>query len=142
MKVYNGGTNDPTPIWGLNFKENGLKEECKKRRQIYWDHFQNINYVWPHKQQKNKIIEDLNTLTLNEIIVVYRRRKTHHALAMNDTSIPKSVYENIRTGRRNVGSARKKLIDQQPWRLKILERLFLLLVFIRWQELKVTTGIK
>jgi len=80
---------------------------------------------------KNKIIEELNALTVNEIIVVYRRRTTHHALVMNDTRIPKSVYENIRTGRRNVGPPRKKLIEQKPCQSKILERLFLQLVVMR-----------
>jgi len=64
-------------------------------------------------KKANKIIKELNTLTLNEIIVIYRRRKKHHSLAMNDIHIPKSVYENVMTGR-NVCPPRKKLIDQQP----------------------------
>jgi hypothetical protein len=32
---------------------------------------------------------------------------------MNDTRIPKLVYENIRTGKRNVGTPRKRWIDQK-----------------------------
>jgi len=60
-------------------------------------------------QKTNKIIEELNTLSVNEIIVVYRRRKAHHALGVNDTSIPKLLYENIRTGRKNVRLPREKM---------------------------------
>jgi len=63
----------------------------------------------PQTKKTNKIIEELNTLTVNEIIVVYRRRQTNHALGVNDTSISKLLYENIRTGRRKVSPSREKM---------------------------------
>ena len=76
------------------------------------DKFTEITFkicVMTTNQKAYKIIEELNTLTVSGIIVFYTRRKTHHALGVNDTSIPKLLYENIRTGRRNIGPPREKM---------------------------------
>jgi hypothetical protein len=54
-----------------------------------------------------KITKGLGLYNLNGTFVDYRRKWTQHLLRMSETRIPKSVYEYIPAGSRNVGRPRK-----------------------------------
>jgi hypothetical protein len=58
--------------------------------------------------------KELNTYNLNEIIVDYKHKRMQRLSRMNDTRIPRMVYEYNTTVKRNADRPRKRWKDQHP----------------------------
>jgi len=78
---------------------------------------------------------------LNEMIIVDRRKWPQHVLRTNSPLIPRSVYENTPTGRRNFGRLQETLRDQHPCPMKIEQTwnglrtmLLLLMLLVKTRE--------
>jgi hypothetical protein len=87
-----------------------------ERKQRSWIFESLAGYTLYYRRADDGVREWLHVYNISNVTVDCGSKWTQHLLVMNDTRIPKLVYEYTATGRRNLGRRRKRWLDQQPWR--------------------------
>jgi hypothetical protein len=107
--ICDGGTN--APYMGVRIRLL-LQQDARRTETDNKKFLRSVLGYILHDHKTNEETRELNMCTLYGVIVKQRCRYAQHLLRMNDTSIPKLMYENIPTDRRNIGQPVKRWGDQ------------------------------